>query len=415
MQVSRQDVGLLERRSLDRTGSGGVRLPAKPTRVGVFEYSDGVETWGELRLPEEVFAAESLASMRGVPVTALHPAVEVNAENWRKLAGGHVGDDPRADGEWVAATMHLADASLIRSVESGDAVELSCGYIARLEPTPGVYQGIPYKYIQRDIRYNHCALGPENWARAGRGARLQLDSKTQLPAGLVGRLITDQRAHRGPQRGQKKMALKLKAFQVIAAEAKARFDGKDYDLTDPAARAELRGALLGHLSTVVPRADAVEAAQIQPMVETLQGYLAGMAETVMAMAEMLTAGGEEMPTDMAEMEETLGVDLLDQIVDARIAVRERAKALAPIVEVKGKRSDAIRREVLDSIGHKIPAGKGSEYVEAVFDSTSTSTFSHADRAVIDTGAPGSVADNYAKAVAEARAERQIAWKRKPAK
>lgn len=118
--------------------------------------------------------------------------------------------------------------------------------------------------------------------------------------------------------------------------------------------------------------------------------------------------------DMAGMEEALGVDLLDQIVDARIAVRERAKALAPTVEVTGKRSDEIRRAVLDAIGHKIPAGKGSEYVEAVFDSTSTSTFSHATRAVIETGAPGSVSDKHAQAVAEARAERANAWKRKPA-
>ena len=52
------------------------------TRVGIFEYhnADG-SVRRELRLPEEVFAAESLASYKGKPVILTHEAGLVDVEN----------------------------------------------------------------------------------------------------------------------------------------------------------------------------------------------------------------------------------------------------------------------------------------------------------------------------------------------
>ena len=51
------------------------------TRVGIFEYHNPDGTIRrELRLPEEVFAAESLASYKGKPVNLTHEAGHVDVE-----------------------------------------------------------------------------------------------------------------------------------------------------------------------------------------------------------------------------------------------------------------------------------------------------------------------------------------------
>ena len=69
-------------------------VPATVTRVGVLEYEDADGTrWGELRTEEEVFAAASLATLRGAPLTDLHPSRLVTPETWKRVAIGHVGDD----------------------------------------------------------------------------------------------------------------------------------------------------------------------------------------------------------------------------------------------------------------------------------------------------------------------------------
>lgn len=51
-----------------RTAQGFLRVNARLTKVGVFKYKGG----REYRSEEEVFRADSLASLKGAPVTDLH-------------------------------------------------------------------------------------------------------------------------------------------------------------------------------------------------------------------------------------------------------------------------------------------------------------------------------------------------------
>jgi hypothetical protein len=170
---------------VERTPSGGVKVPANLTRIGVLPYTlpdGGVRR--ELRHPDEVFAADSLATLAGAPVTDLHPSVPVRPSNWRKLSVGHVADDVRGDGKFVSARLMIQDAEEIAAVERGDRKELSCGYTCSLDETPGEFNGERYDAIQRSIRYNHVALGPEGWGRAGGEVALRLDAKgNQVAAG----------------------------------------------------------------------------------------------------------------------------------------------------------------------------------------------------------------------------------------
>jgi hypothetical protein len=174
VEVQRLDFGRLGK--VERTPQGGIRVPANLTRIGVFPYTrpDGTVV-RELRHPEEVFAADSLATLAGAPVTDLHPAQPVRPNNWRDLTIGHVGDAVKNDGRFVSANLSIQDAAAIDAVDRGDRIETSCGYSCRLDASPGTYEGAPYDAVQRSIRYNHVAIGPKNWGRAGNEVALRLD------------------------------------------------------------------------------------------------------------------------------------------------------------------------------------------------------------------------------------------------
>ena len=163
-----------------RTPQGGLRVPAFLTRTGVLIYhvadgSGGVKLSRELRHPDEVFQEDSLASLAAAPVTVHHPAAPVTPDNWQALSVGHISDDVKRDGKYVAADVRVQAARAVSEVERGDLVELSCGYTCTMDSTPGVYEGEPYDAIQRGILYNHVALLPVNGGRAGNDVRLRAD------------------------------------------------------------------------------------------------------------------------------------------------------------------------------------------------------------------------------------------------
>lgn len=176
----RFDVGRLDRAR--RTGAGGARVHGSLGRTGVQIYHDanGREI-REYRSPDEVFAPETLASLGGIPVTIGHPGA-VSAANWRDVARGHVSDAPpgrRQDGqlEWLESQVVISDAPTLQRVDAGELVELSLGYSADVIDAPGVApNGERYDRVQKNIRFNHLALLQDGRARAGRGARLRLDS-----------------------------------------------------------------------------------------------------------------------------------------------------------------------------------------------------------------------------------------------
>ena len=144
------------------------------TRVGIFEYHNPDGTIRrELRLPEEVFAAESLASYKGKPVILTHEAGLVDVENVQQEHIGTILSEGIQDGDNVRAQIVIHDAE---SLDYG-LRELSLGYTQTPDETPGVWNGQPYDTIQRNIQINHLALVEK--ARAGEQARLNIDGEEQ--------------------------------------------------------------------------------------------------------------------------------------------------------------------------------------------------------------------------------------------
>ncbi|MDR2359667.1 MAG: DUF2213 domain-containing protein [Oscillospiraceae bacterium] len=138
------------------------------TSVGVFEYKDS----RELRLPEHVFAEDSLATYEGKPVIITHSAGRVNKKNVTDEIVGTILSKGYRDGDDVRAKIIIHD---IDAVKRSGFRELSLGYDLTLDDSPGEWNGQPYDAIQTDIVINHLAIVRE--ARAGEQARLNIDNK----------------------------------------------------------------------------------------------------------------------------------------------------------------------------------------------------------------------------------------------
>lgn len=140
-------------------------------RTGIQEYrrADG-SVRRELRLPDEVFKADALSSMRGKPITIGHPGSgKVTSKDAHRVTVGTMLSEGRQDGDNVRVDI------VIHSPDSiGDRRELSLGYMAHLDETPGVDPTYgAYDAKQVGITVNHLSVVPS--ARAGRVARLNLD------------------------------------------------------------------------------------------------------------------------------------------------------------------------------------------------------------------------------------------------
>lgn len=172
-QVLRADLGELEKPK--KMANGWLRVDARTTRVGVFDYRNADGTMrGELRLPDEVFSKETLDSFALVPVTDEHPPEFLTADNAKEYSRGAAGEKPHRDGDWVRSPLMITDAELIQKMEKGEAREISNGYNCDLEHAPGIWKGQRYDYIQRNIRGNHVAVVPRG--RAGPGAHARMDA-----------------------------------------------------------------------------------------------------------------------------------------------------------------------------------------------------------------------------------------------
>lgn len=136
----------------------------------IIEGSDSNEYIDVDRKPEEVFSEKTMASFEGAPLTIDHPSVSVGPDNYKDLSVGRVQNIRRGEFEGqpvMLADIIVNDAEAIELIESGEMVELSCGYDCDITGGDNPEQ--------INIRGNHVALCEQG--RAGI-ARIQ-DSKKE--------------------------------------------------------------------------------------------------------------------------------------------------------------------------------------------------------------------------------------------
>ena len=159
--------------------NGFLRVPARAARIGVQKYlaselglkdRNPMELIGVYRPPEEVFAADSLASYKDVDVTIEHPEDMVNSETYDAVSVGHVTSEGRREGDWVVCDLIVKSKDAIKEIENGK-VEISMGYEMDLKKRKGTTDsGEDYEFVQTSLKMNHSALVSS--ARAGKEARI---------------------------------------------------------------------------------------------------------------------------------------------------------------------------------------------------------------------------------------------------
>lgn len=323
-----------ERLTLDQTGrtttsAGFAVVSACVARTGVQEYHNIMDDNGVLRPSltvwrpeEEVMREDSLQSFAHKAVTDNHPPVLVDASNWRQYARGVAGGEIARDGDLVRVTLGLMDAEVINAVDAGKR-ELSAGYTCDLEFVDGVTpSGEKYGAIQRNIRINHIAVVDKG--RAGPKCR-----------------IVDN--HSKPETTESENTMTLRTVLV---------DGLPVEVTP--AGAQVIATLQARLT------DAATALDTATTEHTTR----------------VTALDKELGTKDAEiaklMADAMTPAKLDKLVADRATVIAKAKTFGD-VKVEGRTNGEIRRAaVATKLGDAAIANRSEDYVEAMFDSLSTS-------------------------------------------
>jgi hypothetical protein len=195
------------------TAEGYLKGRAIFTNIGVFPYKleDGAVRW-ELRPPSEVFEYDSVNSFKLLPMTNDHPNGAVTVANIKEEQVGYTGEDIRTNAYYLSIPILVTDGESIDACQQKGKRALSAGYTADLEMTSGVWMGVPYDAIQRNIRGNHIAIVDRG--RAGDDAVMKFDS-----ADSVGILQTNiSQAQNLNKRRNNSMSLK-----------KIRIDEVDYE------------------------------------------------------------------------------------------------------------------------------------------------------------------------------------------
>lgn len=327
--VLRMDRGPVRLDRAELTPAGGRRIPARLSRTGVLVYmnADGT-TRRELRLPEDIFRADSLATLEDAPVIDIsHHSGMVTPRTWKAAALGHA-RSARRDGQYIAADLVVDHGDALDAIAQGERAEISCGYTCRLDMTPGEWQGERYDCVQREIRYNHVALCPPNRGRAGPEVGLRLDNRT--PAWAVAHFNHDE---------EDTMAVKV------------RLDGKEYE----------EGSR-EHLDAVERHnAAALERARLDARAELDKAVAAKDAELGEAKKRLDAAEGErdaaktaleQFKADAAAAKTKADGEEADRKKAERAQLRQKIRLVSEIARFFGDDSDEEDEEEDDGKGGK---------------------------------------------------------------
>ena len=318
-----------------RTDEGYLTGEARVARIGIQNYQDG--NGGirrEYRPTAEVFASDAIASFRNTPVTMGHPQERVvTADNAKRLSVGFVGENIRPDGEWLVMPLTITDAEAVRQIEGGASVQLSGGYMADLEETPGEYDGMTYDAIQRNIRGNHVAVVPQ--ARAGEDAKINLDAADAVAI------------HSDTQiRGDNAMSEKSVTVRV---------DGCEYQVPQEVER---------HLTKIDEQVQAV----------------ATERDAAKADAEKVKARADEAKAELDKIKEERSDEAIREAARARVTLeRSAARVMGDEAELDDKSDREIQEAVVKAVHKDAKLDEASDiYVQARFDAAIETHSVHQD-------------------------------------
>jgi hypothetical protein len=341
--VARYDLARFSPRT-SRTPQGFLKVPAFFTRCGVFEYKrhDGT-TIRELRPEDEVFAKESLDTLASAPVVHDHPPEGmITTKNASKYTIGWAEPTIERKDSMVAGVVVVMDGERIDDIGTGKLKEISMGYRCRIDQTSGEHPVFGrYDQVQRRIRYNHVALGPPDWGRAGGDVGLRLDGGAALCT----------------QTADLEKVAKTTETEVTSGNG-TRVDGRETPM-------ETETIVINGVEFAIPKAaaqayradatrrDAAEA-ELKSQVEQAQGRF--------------DAAEAELKTTKKKLDEATSPERFDSAVTARLTLLEQArKVLGAEAEITGTDREVMEATLRHDKKDLDLTGKSDDYVAARFD------------------------------------------------
>lgn len=311
--------------------TGYLKGTAIVTNVGVFPYmlADG-SIINEARFAEEVFHPDSITSLKMLPLTNDHPNEAVTSDNIKKYQVGNLGSEIIQDQYHLAVPIVVTDTDTISDVINGKRA-LSCGYTCDIENTSGVFLGVQYDAIQRNIRYNHVALVDRG--RAGDAAKIIKRDSSNSGAGVL-----------NIENKKKENEMSLK---------KINLDGVDY---------EAEAKVIETLTQLKTKIDTVEKEKTAE-IEKLKNDSAKIEAERDQSKEAL----EKLKADFAELEKTIP-EKVDGAVKEKIQIMDAA--IKAGVEVKDQSNldlmKAVILKVFPASAEKLDKADET-YIKARFD------------------------------------------------
>lgn len=336
--VKRFDLG--ELKNVETTTQGYVRAPVWATRTGVFVYRkpDG-SILRELRHPEDVFNADSLATLKLAPITLEHPREGLlTPKNTKNHIIGIVSEDvKKEENTFVATVATIMDADAIEAIKSGKQ-EVSCGYECELEFEPGEYEGERYDARQRMIRYNHLAVVGKG--RAGPDVKLRLDADCNQLSDNGNSAVGSETKSKGD------------------AMEKVMLGGKEFEVSP-----ELKAALEAAMGAMKSEMDGMKA-----QMDAMKGQCDAAKESAQSATQKMDALTAEL--EKAKAARNDGADFMAKFKARKAleSVAERTLSKEQVEKLDSMTDGDIRAAVIKAEQPKAELeGKSVEYINARFD------------------------------------------------
>ena len=327
--------------------NGFLNVLANLTRTGVFTYyeelPDGtMRIIRQLRHPDEVFSEESLKTMVGLPTTNNHPNGEgVSPENASDLIVGMTTDKPKKVSapmqgdaeEYVQQLVTFFDSDIIKLIQERTKTEMSLGYECFLEDSPGIWNGVNYDYIQRDIRYNHLSLVDR--ARGGPACRVLTDSDKEIETDKRKFVFCDGLFLDKSNEKTKEEKPNMKVLLI---------DGKEFKVEDN---------LHDHFLSVQSKVDKVQ----------------DLCDSKQKEVDKLQASVDELKSQLTDEQEKKQNDAFNQAVKERVNLVTKAQTiLGNEINYDSLSDREIKEKVISKLRKNTDfEGKSDDYVDARFE------------------------------------------------
>jgi len=229
--------------------NGWAEIKGNPiSKVGVFPYS-GAQISPDLeqdkiyhvyRPEEELSDPETIESFKLIPWTDEHAMLGSEDDGLtgaeRKGVHGVIGEDVYFEEGYLKGNLKIFSNKLAELIDSGKK-ELSIGYRCIYDIVTGVYNGVRYDAIQRQIRGNHVALVEEG--RSGHDVAVLDHFKFTFDTkGLV---MADQIREEDPTAGDEGEEMTLQECVQMLKEMRSELDAmRGKDEVDPEGKKEAK-------------------------------------------------------------------------------------------------------------------------------------------------------------------------------